>query len=484
MAASAPAGANWLSRLARGAGEAGEVGVKAGKLGLGALDSAAAYVAKLPPATKGAALAAHATPEGHWKFVNREGDVFTAGNADELSRVTGTLAPELPAGGKLALYLSEDTVFRESALLADLPASAELHMVIGDDSYRLARRAESGAEKLVAEVRPNITVEIGDRKLFEEAVFQLGRSLNRSNIRVLALEPGGPKTLASVPRFDPATKSALVDQIDPGSLAQALGKLKGQTVLITGRVEGDALNFRPTSGPEQKLFVREIVRAAETADVNLVILKAAQPRQPGGRNWLWQKVEVAGLDEAMQRTTFADFLNALGASGGELSVTAARGSSGRIVLSAAPNGVPAVPLSDTVGEWISELTGNVAVKAIEVHARDADRERELDARFIPGIPSAIQIGYLVGLVLGVMGFAVAREWWGRIWPPEQRQEYRGAIGYRAAQAARIAALVLVFLPLAGAPAFMWTILLQLWSFMTAPLRFAGWVRARLAPRAG
>jgi hypothetical protein len=296
---------------------------------------------------------------------------------------------------------------------------------------------------------------------------------------VLALEPGGPKTLASVPRFDPATKSALVDQIDPGSLAQALGKLKGQTVLITGRVEGDALNVRPTSGPEQKLFVREIVRAAETADVNLVILKAAQPRQPGGRNWLWQKVEVAGLDEAMQRTTFADFLNALGASGGELSVTAARGSSGRIVLSAAPNGVPAVPLSDTVGEWISELTGNVAVKAIEVHARDADRERELDARFIPGIPSAIQIGYLVGLVLGV-----AREWWGRIWPPEQRQEYRGAIGYRAAQAARISALVLVFLPLAGAPAFMWTILLQLWSFMTAPLRFAGWVRARLAPRAG
>ena len=106
-------------------------------------------------------------------------------------------------------------------------------------------------------MRPNITVEIGDRKLFEEAVFQLGRPLNRSNIRVLALEPGGPKALASAPRFDPATKTALVDQIDPGSLPQALGKIKGQTVLVTGRVEGDVLHFLPAGGPEQKLFVHE-----------------------------------------------------------------------------------------------------------------------------------------------------------------------------------------------------------------------------------
>jgi hypothetical protein len=484
MAGAMPAGANWLSRLARGTGEAGEAGVKAGKLGLGALDSAASYVAKLPPPAKGVALAAHATPEGHWKFVNREGEVFTAGNADELSRVTGTLAPELPADGKLSLYLSEDTVFRERALLADLPADADLHLVVGDDSYRLARRTQGGAEKLVAEVRPNITVEIGDRKLFEEAVFRLGRSLNRSNIRVLALEPGGPKALASVPRFDPATKTALVDQIDPGSLPQALGKIKGQTVLVTGRVEGDALHFLPAGGPEQKLFVHEMLRAAAAADVNLVILKAAQPRQPGGRNWLWQKVAVAGLDDAMQRTTFADFLNALGASGGELTVTAAQGSPGRIVLSATPTGKTAAPLTDTVGEWIGEFTGNVAVQAVEVFARDADREKELDARFIPGIPSAIQIGYLVGLVLGVLGLGVARSWWARIWPPEQPQEYRGTLGYRAAQAARVTALVLIFLPVAGAPAFMWTILLQLWSFMTAPLRFAGWVRARLSPRAG
>jgi hypothetical protein len=44
--------------------------------------------------------------------------------------------------------------------------------------------------------------------------------------------------------------------------------------------------------------------------------------------------------------------------------------------------------------------------------------------------------------------------------------------------------VLIFLPIAGPPAFFWTIVLQLWNFITAPFRFFGWVRARFAPRAG
>ncbi len=57
------------------------------------LTRAADYVARLPKPVKGAALAAHATPEGHWKFVSREGEVFTAGNADELARVRSVLAP-------------------------------------------------------------------------------------------------------------------------------------------------------------------------------------------------------------------------------------------------------------------------------------------------------------------------------------------------------------------------------------------------------
>lgn len=479
-----PAEAGWLSRLTHVAGEAGEAGVKAGKAGgLGALEAAAAHVAKLPPVEKGAAaLAAHATPEGHWKFVNREGDVFTAANAEELAHVASALAPGLPAGGKLSLYLSEDAVFSQRAALAELPANAELHVVAGDTAMRLVRK--DGGVQLFAEVRDNLKLELGEQALFREALFQLGRHLNTSNVRALALEPGGPKALGSVPRFDPVKKTALVDTIDPGALASALGKVKGQTVMITGRVEGGKLLFRPASGGEQSLVLAGIKRAAEAADVNLVVLHSAASWQPGGRNWLWQKVEVEGLDEAMKRATVADFLNALGASQSQFTVTAARDGYGRIVMQALPSGDAMIPVPQGVNDWVGDIVGHtigrVAVHSVTAFTRDRERQDELDARIVPGIPSTLQYLYLGNIVLGLFGWEFSLPWWARLWPHERRQDYRGAIGYQSARLVRWLAYLLVFLPVAGVPAFMAAMAMQLWSLLTSPLRFVRWVRARLA----
>jgi hypothetical protein len=475
-----PTGAGWLSRLAREAAETGggAAALKTGKLGLGALDNAAAHVATLPRMSTGAALAAHVTPEGHWKFVNREGAVFTAGTPDELARVGTTLAPEAAAGEKLTLYLSEETLFARRPLLKDLPGDADLHVVVGKESYRL-RRSGRAVNELIAEFRPNIVVELSDQALFGEAVYRLSRPLNRSNIRVLALEAGGPRSLSSAPRYDPASKAALADQIDPTSLPQALLSLKGQTALVSGRIEGNVLLFRPSSGPEQALDIATLVKAAEAADVNLVLLKSAASRQPGALNWFWQQVAVAGLDDALKRATFADFLSSLGGAGSELTIKTALSSEGRVVFSAVPASGPVAPLTDTLGEWIGEVTGHVAVRAAEVYARDEARERELEARIVSGIPSAIQYAYLGSLVAGLLAWQVSFPWWSRIWPPEQRQEYASRLGYIAARVARFLARILVFLPLVGIPALMWLGVLQLWSLLTAPFRGLRWLRERL-----
>src|SRR4029079_18048251 len=95
------------------------------------------------------------------------------------------------------------------------------------------------------------------------------------------------------------------------------------TVLVTGRVDGRLLYVQPSSGAERSILLPDLFKAAEEADVNLVGLRAAStPRQPGGRNWLWQKVEVKGLEQAMQHARFADFLNALGGPNNRLLVSA------------------------------------------------------------------------------------------------------------------------------------------------------------------
>src|SRR4029079_3102144 len=125
LAASIPAAqANWLSRLGRIGAEVGEgapAAGKMGKLGVVELERAAAHIRSLPTGAKGAVLAAHATPEGHWKFVNRESDVFTAGKPEEVQHTFTTLLRDAPPGGNLGIFLSGDTLFRDRALLKELP---------------------------------------------------------------------------------------------------------------------------------------------------------------------------------------------------------------------------------------------------------------------------------------------------------------------------------------------------------------------------
>ncbi len=489
----AGAQANWLSRLGHIGAEVGDAAPAAGKLGAGKLgivdlERAATHIRTLPAGANGAVLAAHATPEGHWKFVNRDGDVFTAGTPDELQRVVPTLLPDAaPTGGNLGIYLSEETLFRDRALLKDLPPGAKLHVVAGADSYPLIAGADGGSGMLYAAVRPNLMVELRERALFDEAIAHLERPLSRSSIRTLALEPAGPPTLSSYPRLDPETKTALVDSIDPPALAAAMSSVRGQTVLVTGRVEDNLLHFRPSSGGEQSIKLSELTRAAADKDVNLVILHAETPRQPGGRNWLWQRIAVDGLDDALKRATFGDFLDALGAASGEFRVSVQREASGRVAIRAMPSSAGSEPITGVVGGWwtsaVSSVTGNVVTSAVEVHARGEERQQELDRRIVPYIPSWYQAAYLVGLVAGILAWPVASGWFARLWPHEQRGEYGSAVGYRSAQAVRLVAFVLLFLPIVGIPAFIVFLLLQAWALLTLPARAIRWLtaRARSAP---
>lgn len=477
-AAAAPpqAHAHWLTKLVREAGEAGvDAGKTAGKLGLGSVDDAARVVNKLPEGSGGAALAAHATPEGHWQFVNKSGEVYTAGTPAEMGRFAKRLAPDAEKTGRpLSLYLSADTVFEQRALLKDLPADAKLFVVHGADAFPIAKSVGDAASRLHARVRPNLYLALDDADVFSESLWQLSRPLNAADIRVVSLKPGGPQTLSPAPRRNASERGTLVDDIDPWKLPAALPSLRGQTVLVTGRVDGKYLHFQPASGPEKSLLIDDLTKAAADADVNLVILRSRLPAQPGGRNWLWQTVEVEGLDDAMQRATTGDFLNVLGGTGGGLSISGTKATAGRVTLRARPLGAAPEPVSDAVGGWleqvVSNITGEVVTTAIDLHARSESRQKELDRRIVPGIPSTIQMMFIGGLIFGLLGLAVARQWWNVIWPPEDRSEYSGFAGFAAARTVKWLAFVLLFLPLVGPFAFLWTVLCQIAWIVMAPFR--------------
>ncbi len=465
------ADANWLSRIIREAGEAG--GSVATRKGIGTLDNAVAQLKHFdPPGPKGAALAASASPEGHWTFINLAGEKFTVGTPAEMRRIARILAPEA-ADGKLTLLLADDTVFRHRLHLQALPAGAELRVVVGHTNYPLIR---NGAE-LLAELRPNVLVTMLEPRMFREAVWQLGRPVEQSKIRVLALDPDGPQTLSSFVRYDPVNKRAMNDSIDPYKLADAMRAIPGQTVILTGRVNGRMLTFRSSGGKEQTLAIDDVVAAAGKYDVNVVVLQATSPRQPGERNWLWQRIQIAGLNAALRRPNSADFLNAIAETRSPLVITASERATGRVSLTARPRDAgqtPDVPTSTSndgiVSTIVSNLTGEVITTAIDLELVSSERQRELKTRIVPGVPSGIQYGYLGLLVIALIGLPVSRGWWRRLWPLEQRETYRGRIGFIAARIVRALAFVLVFMPMTSVPAALISTVLQIWYWVSLPFR--------------
>ena len=249
-----------------------------------------------------------------------------------------------------------------------------------------------------------------------------------------------------------------------------MGPIRGQTALVTGRVDGELLYFKPASGPERSLLLRDLTAAAEAADVNLVIFKSSAARQPGARNWLWQRVEVRGLDAALQRASLADFLDALGGSGGRMAVTATPQGAlrTRLDIRPAPDLGPAPvtsPIADIFTDVVSELAGKVVTSGIDASLPSAERQRELDDRIIPGVPSLLQFAYIGSLVLGLFGLPVARGWWQRLWPAEQRQDYASRFAYIAAWTVRGGIMLLVFVPLVAVASVPVQAVLSLWNMV-------------------
>jgi len=473
------ASANWLTKLMKEAGEAGaDAGRLAGKTGVSSLDHAAAAISKLPDSPGHLMLATHMTPEGQWTFANRTGEVFTAATAAELDRVVRALAPDAAGTNpSLALYLSEDTLFAHNRSAINLPDNAKLHVVVGAETYPLVRRADAGGG-LWAEVRPNVLLETRDRELFKEALWQLGRPLAKADVRILSMSSGGPPSLGVAPRLDSTGKSALVEPIDPDHLLSSFDGIRGQTVVVTGRVEADLLSVDPGSGTARAIKLEALKSAAAKNDVNLIVLATREASQPGSRNWLWQRIEVDGLKDALARATYADFLDALGTRHGGLAVTVTKQSSTRIRLDASAAGPAAEApgmIGDILGEVVSNATGNVVAAALQADLNASSWQKELDRRIIPGVPSTLQFAYLASLIAGLIGLNVARRWWSRIWQPERRRDYPSAFAYQAARFAKLLLFVVVFMPLVGVPAAAVGTIQQLWALVTLPFRLIAWL---------
>lgn len=437
------------------------------------------FVAANPTTTVGreikTALAGEVGAEGHWRLVNARGETFSAATPQEVQHGLATLTGKAkPDDGNIAVHVTDESVFRYPQSLWQMPA-AWLFMRTAGQSLRLVKNGSAPDGWVNVELRPStgtppglgIFAELSDRASFDEIRHQLARALPRGSVHVLALEPGGER-VGSAPRFTLQVPFAgteiAITTIDPEQLRQGMARFKHGIVLLTGRIDGERLIYQPATGPEQSIAMAPYGVAAREADVDLVFLGANTSRQPGTRNALWLRTDVAGLEQALKSPTLGDlFAWLVGDSAGVTAAVLGRDSD-RIQVAAKPAASPG-PMMQRLkppADPLRDLWSNVAARAntlhLEAHLVSAERRRELAARLIPGVPSRLQQLVLTALLLGLLGLPVLLRWWARIWPPEDRAEYGGTFGYRAAQAVRWLAFAAVFLPLAGPGGLLATLL--------------------------
>ena len=466
--------AGWLSRITK---EASEAAGDATRRIDGDADGIARHVGKLPAGKGPETIGLIPVDGGHWTLVNKQGEVFTAASKAEFERGLRVLGPEAANGtAPLALLIGAKAALQARTRLDQLPASLRLSIKVGDRAVPLVKRRLAGRTQWVAAVHPNVLIPLGNGNAFEEAIWQISRRIEPSAIRVIALTDAPAAALPRVARHRTGSRALAAEAISATNLAEALPALRGQTAVLSGRVSGDVLTYRTARGVEKTLDLAPIRAAARDHDINLVILQSSTPRQPGSLNWLWQRTEVDGLSDALRRTSVGEFLDAVAKSNAPLVVTAGNSKSGRTMLKAEPfqgltsSGVGGV-VDTTVAEIFSETIGTVIARGMQADLVSSERQKELDLRLVPGVPSSFQFGYLAAVVMGLIGLVPARSWWFKLWPPERRADYGGAFGYQTARAVRLGVFALVFLPLVGFPAFVSAIALKIWWWITLPFRF-------------
>lgn len=420
----------------------------------GPLDVAIAQAQRLVVPADTTVLAASASSEGHWTFVNAKGERFTAATPDEMARMTGVLAAGTKeAGGKLVVVVTEASVFGQAEAMAKLPREASLRLSTATGLYAL-----TGSSPRYIQISPRLRVEVGERAAFDEILLQLDKSLARGGIRVIALVPGGPETLVRRVGIDGKAPADLIERIEPVRLKNAIAGLRGQTIVVTGRLDGRLLHFQVSGGPDRSVIADDLIAAATTADANLIILDAAAGRQPGARNWLWLRAEVKGIDTLTPDSGLDALLDKLATDARPLNIKMQRLDADSAVMIAVPGPSATGAIGDALGrvtaDWSGQVTGRIEPTAIHMYMVSAARQRELDRRLVRWLPAAATWGYLGLLLLGATGARVSRRWWAKVWPQETATDYSSAIGLQAARAVRGVAYVLVFVPataIAAAP---------------------------------
>jgi hypothetical protein len=394
----APAQAHWLGKLLGAADELSDAG-KLGRYGglpdglAGALAAQPGRLALMRDGAQVVAVDAAGRRVLH-AALGAEGAALLSDDALRAWVASGLLVAEEQLAGLQALVLRA-LALREEAV----------QVVRADGSLARLRRlpdAGGGTGALAVEAKAGVYLRLQGAA---DGAPLLAQAIDRSRLRVVSLLD--PSDADSLHRLDAAAGSLHL-RAAPWSAAELARFVRAShrgTLLVVGHVEDGSFAVRDASGVLlQRVEIAALEEAAASADAALVLLGCGAgvcARSAGFVADVNARHVAAGLRRALDADTMGDALSALARHGGDLLIHEATSQALRSQLrvqALAPGG--GLGSNPVVGVWMVS----------------AARSAELQARLLPGIPSALQNTYLAGCLLLLFQ---ARTIW-RSWRPTWR----------------------------------------------------------------
>lgn len=461
-------------KAASKAGKAGKAGAAAtgAAAGVSVLTDAGGFLRRLTPNSSVRRVAADVDSAGRVRVTMDDGTAILVHAPED---IPGLFKNAAGPPRTLEVYVADDVLWNHRSRFLALPADASLHVVHrGKTPYRVNRSGGDNAWTIGVGTRVEVPY-ISPRQL-DDVLFRLTRPLQRAAFRLIRLEPGANKPLPLAPHHQRA-RLPDADPVDPQQLSAAFRRVRGQTVVLSGRVKQ---GFLEAGSPPVRLRLKDIAEAAEGADVNLIVAGLNSPLQPGARGLFGQARRFPALERAYAAPDLAGFLSEL-ASTGTLRLRLGPRGNTHVAMSVerhTPQSARTAPAAQS-----TTIDGGVEAALHLGHVthlvyRNREVEEEYDNRLFIWLPTTIMYVLAANWFLGLLAHGTAWQWIGRIWPLLPYREHPSRFRWLLLAPLRRLVFYTVFLMLAGGLAAAWLVLNVLFVIVSTPFiwlwQFGAW----------
>jgi hypothetical protein len=312
-----------------------------------------------------------------------------------------------------------------------------------------------------------VSMKVTDAKELRSAIWHLEKPIIAGTPRLLSVQSNvagkGQNVLS-----DETGRFIRPIEIQASDVISSFSQMKRETVVLAGRLDDQKMHI----GTDQLLDITSLKKAAESNDINLVLLNTSEPKAALDRLAMDLTLRdrndtsvgtffnqyIAGVSPNSQRDPVRPVLELERSDSGDSQVL--------IQWEASKLGSKQLDGDSSNKESMAHLAVHSTLHSIKIFHPDEMRSDELESRIIPWLHSFIQTYLIASAVLGFMAIVTSWRAWNYLWKLQRPARWCGWFVYAAVWPVHKVLFLVAFLPIAGFFTFWYIVLTTAWYILS------------------